>query len=171
MAASPPRERARTTVHVTLENEDGFGFITFNKPPANTSTYAFNQQLDDCINRARMDDAIKVIVVRSTVPRFFSSGAEISMLTSVPLKYKAMFCLHAQEVLEKIQRTPKVVIAAISGHCVGGGLEIALACDLRFMGDSGEFKIGLPRSTWVCCQAPAARSGSRGGSAPRARSI
>jgi enoyl-CoA hydratase/carnithine racemase len=128
---------------VSLTREGHVGFIVFEKPPANTYDYAFNQELDACINEARMDDDLRVVVLRSAVPRFFSAGAEIPMLKSVTLKYKAMFCLHAQETLAKMERTPKIFIAAIEGHCVGGGLEIALACDLRFAGD-GDYKLGLP---------------------------
>ena len=57
-----------------------------------------------------------------------------------------MTVLHAQEILLKIERTPKVFVAAINGHALGGGLEIALACDFRFAAE-GEYRIGLPEVT------------------------
>jgi enoyl-CoA hydratase/carnithine racemase len=57
-----------------------------------------------------------------------------------------MTVLHAQEILLKIERTPKVFVAAISGHALGGGLEIALACDFRFAAE-GAYRIGLPEVT------------------------
>jgi enoyl-CoA hydratase len=104
------------------------------------------QEIDLAVEELRFDDAARVLVLESTVPGFFSAGADIEMLKRSQPDYKAMFCLHCQETLDKFAKTPKVVIAAINGHCVGGGLEIALACDLRMMAnDSG--KIGLPEVT------------------------
>ena len=87
-----------------------------------------------------------MIVLTSGLPGFFSAGADIEMLKRSQPDYKAMFCLHCQETLDKFAKTPKVVIAAINGHCVGGGLEIALSCDLRVMA-AGSGKIGLPEVT------------------------
>ncbi|EQD45248.1 enoyl-CoA hydratase/isomerase, partial [mine drainage metagenome] len=103
-------------------------------------------ELDQGIEEMRFNDEAKVIVLTSTIPGFFSAGADIEMLKRSQPDFKAMFCLHCQETLDKFASTPKVVIAALPGHCVGGGLEIALACDLRMMAkDSG--KIGLPEVT------------------------
>jgi enoyl-CoA hydratase/carnithine racemase len=65
------------------------------------------------------------------------------MLNSVTPEFKYNFCLHANETLSRLEQTPKLVIAALNGHCVGGGLEIAMACDIRVARqDAG--KIGLP---------------------------
>jgi enoyl-CoA hydratase len=126
--------------------EDGVGWIEVGKPKANTYDLAMMQELDQAIEEFRFDDAAKVIVLTSAVPGFFSAGADIEMLKASQPDFKAMFCLHCQETLNKFAQTPKIVIAAINGHCVGGGLEIALSCDLRMMAkDSG--KIGLPEVT------------------------
>jgi enoyl-CoA hydratase len=104
------------------------------------------RELDAAIEEVRFDDAVRVVVLASSLPGFFSAGADIEMLKKSEPGYKAMFCLHCQETLNKFAATPKVVIAGINGHCVGGGLEIALSCDLRMMAkDSG--KIGLPEVT------------------------
>jgi enoyl-CoA hydratase len=65
------------------------------------------------------------------------------MLDAVTPGFKYQFCLHANETLLRLEHTPKLVIAAIGGHCVGGGLEIALACDLR-IARKGSGKCGLP---------------------------
>jgi enoyl-CoA hydratase len=126
--------------------EDHVGHIEIGKPKANTYDLDMMQEIDLAVEELRFDDAARVLVLESTVPGFFSAGADIEMLKRSQPDYKAMFCLHCQETLDKFAKTPKVVIAAINGHCVGGGLEIALACDLRMMAkDSG--KIGLPEVT------------------------
>jgi enoyl-CoA hydratase/carnithine racemase len=112
-------------------------------PPANTYTYAFNRQLDEAILKARFDDAAHVIVLRGRGEKFFSAGANINMLNAVTPEFKYFFCLHANETLLRLEHTPKLVIAALNGHTVGGGLEIALAADIRIARkDAG--KIGLP---------------------------
>jgi enoyl-CoA hydratase/carnithine racemase len=77
--------------------------------------------------------------------KIFSAGADINMLKKSDPSFKAVFCLHCQETLLELERTPKIIIAALNGHCVGGGLEIAMACDLRFMRTGGQ--IGLPEVT------------------------
>jgi enoyl-CoA hydratase/carnithine racemase len=123
--------------------EAGVAVITLDDPPANTYTYEMNRQLDDAILRARMDDDVHVIVLTGAGDKFFSAGANIKMLASVDPTFKYYFCLHANETLLRLEHTPKLVIAALNGHCVGGGLEIAMAADLRMARrDSG--KIGLP---------------------------
>lgn len=127
---------------VTLEREDGVGVIKLNNPPANAYDHQVMKELDDAIYQVRFDAEIKVVVLTSGLPRFFSAGANVAALKAMNAQERAAFDLHAHEVLSKIERTPKIVIAAISGHCLGGGLEIALACDLRFMVET-DARIGL----------------------------
>jgi enoyl-CoA hydratase len=126
--------------------EDHVGHIQIGKPKANTYDLDMMKELHAAIEELRFDDNARVIVLESSVPGFFSAGADIEMLKQSQPDFKAMFCLYCQETLDKFAKTPKVVIAAINGHCVGGGLEIALSTDLRMMAkDSG--KIGLPEVT------------------------
>jgi enoyl-CoA hydratase len=137
---------ATATTIGTLINytaEQGLGWIELNDPPANTYTYEMMQQLDAAILKARMDDSVHVLILRGAGEKFFSAGANIKMLSSVTPEFKYYFCLHANETLNRLEQTPKLVIAALNGHTVGGGLEIALAADIRLARrDAG--KIGLP---------------------------
>jgi len=126
--------------------EKGVAIFELNDPPANTYTYEMNRELDDCILKARMDDAVHVIVMRGSGEKFFSAGANIKMLSEVTPQFKYFFCLHANETLLRLEQTPKLVIAALNGHTVGGGLEIAMAADLR-IALKGAGKVGLPEVT------------------------
>jgi enoyl-CoA hydratase len=132
---SDPLVRARV--------EDGVALLTLDAPPANCYSYEMMRQLDAAILDVRMDPAAHVVVLRGAGDRFFCAGADIKMLQSVTPEYKYAFCLHANETLMRLEQTPKLVIAALNGHCVGGGLEVALACDLR-LARRGAGKIGLP---------------------------
>lgn len=131
---------------VEYRSEGAIGVIELSDPPANTYTYDMMRQLDTAILQARMDDAVHVIVIRGTGEKFFCAGANIQMLNSVTPRFKYFFCLHANETLNRLEQTPKLVIAALNGHCVGGGLEIAMAADLRVACKDGG-KIGLPEVT------------------------
>ncbi|HEX6730226.1 MAG TPA: enoyl-CoA hydratase/isomerase family protein [Pyrinomonadaceae bacterium] len=125
------------------DSSGGISVITLNDPPANTYSYEMMRQLDEAILKARMDEAVQVIVITGAGEKFFCAGADIQMLANVTPTYKYYFCLHANETLSRLEETPKLVIAAINGHCVGGGLEVALAADIR-IARQGAGKLGLP---------------------------
>lgn len=128
---------------VNYRKQDGIAIFELSCPPANTYTYEMMRQLDECILDARMDHDVHVLVIRGVGDRFFCAGADIDMLSKADPRFKYYFCLHANETLNRLEHTPKLVIAALNGHTVGGGLEIAMATDLRIAKkDAG--KIGLP---------------------------
>mgnify|MGYP002145914663 CR=1 FL=1 len=124
--------------------EHGVAVLTLSNPPANTYSYEMMQALDQAILRARFDDEAHVLLVTGGGERFFCAGADIAMLDRMGPSYKYNFCLHANETLLRLEQTPKLVIAAINGHCVGGGLEVAMAADLRVAPAEATFKLGLP---------------------------
>jgi enoyl-CoA hydratase/carnithine racemase len=128
---------------VDYKSEDGVAVLTLNEPPANLYSYELMQDLDRAILEARMDESVQVIVITGAGEKFFCAGANIQMLAGVTPVYKYYFCLHANETLSRLEQTPKLVIAAINGHCVGGGLEVAMAADIR-IARKGDGKMGLP---------------------------
>jgi len=122
---------------------DGIFTITLDDPPANTYSYEMMRELDDAILQARMDASIHVIVITGAGEKFFCAGANIGMLKDADPTFKYYFCLHANETLTRLEQTPKLVIAALNGHTVGGGLEVAMAADIR-IARQGSGKIGMP---------------------------
>ena len=126
--------------------KNGVAWIELTDPPANTYTYEMMRDLDDAILQARFDESVHVVVMRGAGEKFFCAGANINMLKTVNPTFKYFFCLHANETLNRLEHTPKLVIAALNGHTVGGGLEIAMAADIR-IARKGAGKIGLPEVT------------------------
>jgi enoyl-CoA hydratase/carnithine racemase len=128
---------------VTYQSGEGVALVVLTNPPANGYSHAMMRDIDEAVLTARFDDAVHVIVIAGAGEKFFCAGADIAMLNDVTPSFKYQFCLHANETLLRLEHTPKLVIGALGGHCVGGGLEIAMACDLRIARkDSG--KCGVP---------------------------
>lgn len=132
---------------VEVSKSEGVAVFTLHAPPANTYSYEMMRELDAAVLDARMDDAVHVLVLTGAGDKFFCAGADIAMLDGAAPSFKYNFCLHANETLNRLEQTSKLVIAALNGHCVGGGLEVALAADLRIArrtGGKGAGKVGLP---------------------------
>jgi enoyl-CoA hydratase/carnithine racemase len=128
---------------VSYSVRDGVALLTLDDPPANTYSYDMMRELDAAVLEARMDTAVHVLVLTGAGDRFFCAGANLQMLAAADATWKYYFCLHANETLNRLEQTPKLVVAALNGHTVGGGLEIALAADVRIARrDAG--RIGLP---------------------------
>jgi enoyl-CoA hydratase len=143
MSSISPPASTEVKRRINYRRESGIAVIELSDPPANTYSYEMNRQLDDAILMARMDNKAYVIVLTGAGEKFFCAGADIQMLSRVDPTFKYYFCLHANETLLRLENTPKLVIAALNGHCVGGGLEIAMAADLR-VARKNAGRIGLP---------------------------
>ena len=128
---------------VDYRTEKGIAILEFNNPPANAYTHEMMRAFDEAILRARFDEEVSVIVLRGAGDKFFCAGANIKMLSETTPEFQYYFALHGNEVLQRLENTPKLVIAAINGHATGGWLEIAMAADIRIAKKDGG-RIGLP---------------------------
>src|SRR2546429_8602907 len=131
---------------VRFEKQDSVGHVVLDRPPANSYDKSFMDELDAAIEEAGRDDAVKAILLRSASEKFFSAGADVSVFARSGLDEQNAFVVCANEAMGKLESTPKVVVAAINGHCLGGGLEMALCCDFRIAAE-GSYRIGLPEVT------------------------
>ena len=131
---------------VTFSKSGSVGQITLNRPPANSYEIGFMRELDAAIEGAIADPEVRAVVVRSALEKFFSAGADIKAFMANDTATNLAMIRFAHGALEKIANPPKVFIAAINSHALGGGLEIALACDLRFAAE-GSYRLGLPEVT------------------------
>lgn len=128
---------------VRLEKEGAVGIIVLDRPPANSYDYAFLRAFASAVDDARVDADIRAVLVTSASEKFFSAGADVSAFAAGTARSRTMTALLAHETFRKLENTPLIFIAVISGHCLGGGFELALACDLRFAAE-GSYQIGLP---------------------------
>src|SRR5205814_1450550 len=131
---------------VRFEKQDSIGHVVLDRPPANSYDKSFMDELGAAIEDARRDDAVKAILLRSANEKFFSAGADVSVFAKSGLDEQNAFVVCANEAMGKFESTAKVVAAAINGHCLGGGLEMALCCDFRIAAE-GSYRIGLPEVT------------------------
>jgi enoyl-CoA hydratase/carnithine racemase len=131
---------------VSFASEGAIGTITLDNPPANSYDIRFMLDLADTIGEANSHDAVRVVVVRSASEKFFSAGADVKRFLANDVHANMEMIALAHEALASIARSPKLFLAWLAGHALGGGLEIALACDLRFAAE-GEYRLGTPEAT------------------------
>lgn len=117
--------------------------ITLTDPPVNALTYEMLKDLDASVLEARFDDDVHVIVITGHGDAYFSAGVNAQMLKEAGDSFRDSFDLHARETLSRIENTPKLVIAALNGHCLDAGMDIALASDLR-IARQGTARLGNP---------------------------
>ena len=127
---------------VDFSVEQGVGIVSLNRAPANAYDWRMLREFSQAVQNVREDPKVRVALVRSALPKFFCTGADISTLQVSDRAQFANFLTLAHETVDMIGRTPKLFIAAIAGHCIGGGLEIALACDFRFAAQA-KYRLGL----------------------------
>ncbi len=122
--------------------EGGVAVVTLNDPPDNAATFEMMKELDEAILEARFDSDVHAVIITGAGERFFSNGTNLEVLRQVDETFAYYYFLHMHETLQRLENTPKLVVAAINGQCMGAGLELALACDLR-LGRRGAGKVGL----------------------------
>jgi len=127
---------------VTAEVKDRVGWITLDRPPDNTYDPAFLEELDRCVGEVA-EAEVAVAVIRSASERFFSAGADVKAYLERPVVESLAMARRAHQVLGRFADEAPLFVAAIAGHALGGGYEIALACDIRIAAE-GRYRIGLP---------------------------
>jgi enoyl-CoA hydratase/carnithine racemase len=130
---------------VTFTTEGPLGFITLDHPPANSYDLAFMTEFSEAVEQA-LAGATRVVIVQSGNPKFFSAGADIKKFLEGDVGANMEMIRVSQAAFKKMAAAPQVFIAYLSGHALGGGLEIALACDIR-LAATGRYKLGLPEVT------------------------
>ncbi|MEO8200562.1 MAG: fatty acid oxidation complex subunit alpha FadJ, partial [Gemmatimonadota bacterium] len=131
----------------SVSNENGIAFVTFDLPgePVNKMNGAVKAEFEALLGQLRGDGTVRAVVIISGKPDIFIAGADIEEFTELATQAEAeTLSREGQEMINRIDDFPKPVIAAIHGACLGGGLELALACDYRIATDHPKTLLGLP---------------------------
>jgi enoyl-CoA hydratase/carnithine racemase len=131
---------------VSMKREGRVLTVTLNRPPTNALNRAFGEELSRAFGEAGRMEEVTVVVIASALEKAFVAGADIKEMAAMGRDESEAFSRLLQEANDTLARMRKVVIAAINGHALGGGCELALACDYRFMA-AGKGLIGLPEAT------------------------
>jgi enoyl-CoA hydratase/carnithine racemase len=128
---------------VSYSSAGNVGSITLDNPPANSYDLAFVREFAAAIQTAGEDPRARVIALRSASEKFFSAGADVKRFLANEVEANMEMVESAHEALAHLARSPKLFVACVTGHALGGGLEMALACDVRY-GVEGRFRLGTP---------------------------
>lgn len=126
------------------ELNDHIAIIRLNSPPVNAHGLDMLRELQTAVEAIRFDPEIRVALLGSAIEGYFSAGADISIPVENSSDYAGKVSQLSKEMIMKMRTTDKLFIAMVNGDCMGGGLELALACDFRFVGDDDEYNIGMP---------------------------
>lgn len=132
-----------TSPLVSYTKNEKVAFITLNRPPANAYNLAFYTALLSYVQQANADADVGAVIINSSSEKFFCAGADIKEFQQNTTAQNQAMVRKAQETLAAIHNSGKLFIAQIAGHALGGGLELAMGCDLRFAAQ-GTYKLGLP---------------------------
>jgi enoyl-CoA hydratase/carnithine racemase len=130
---------------VSFRAGDGLGLITLDNPPANSYDLSVMSEFSSAVDAAVVS-GLRAVVVRSASPKFFSAGADVKKFLDGDVESNMEMIRVSQAAFRRMAAAPQLFIAHIAGHALGGGLEIALACDIR-LASSGSFKLGTPEVT------------------------
>lgn len=128
---------------IDYTKDDRLGIITFNKPPANSYDIHFFKAFIKILDDIENDKEVAVVLIKSDIPKFFCAGADIKVFSKNTPEQNKQMVVMANKAAKKIAKSPKIIIAFLNGHTLGGGLELAMACDIRIASDK-EFLLGLP---------------------------
>jgi len=128
---------ARDYVHYAVE--DGIAVVTINHPPVNAIDKKMVSELEQTIDELEKDSQAKIIILTGAGDKAFIAGADIPIFSDLNKASAEKFALSIQSVLFKIEESQKVVICAINGLALGGGCEVAMACDIRIASEKAKF--------------------------------
>ena len=126
------------------ETRDHIGILRIDRPPVNAHNIDVLLELQRAVEGVRFDDEVRVCVFGSANDDIFSTGYDINALQEETGEQTGYASQTSKEIIMKMRSTDTLFVAAVDGHCMGGGLELALACDFRFVGDDDDYRVGMP---------------------------